>query len=152
MTIYLVRHAKAGSRHKWDGPDHERPLTSTGRRQAAAIAEALAREPITRVITSPYARCRETASPLAERLQVELEESDAITEGSALPDTLLLVDKLADESAALFTHGDVIGSLLWHAQRSGTPLDDDRMEKGSTWVLVIESGAIVSAAYRPPPT
>lgn len=151
MTIYLVRHAKAGSRHKWDGPDHERPLTKTGRGQAAAIAEVLARESITRVITSPFARCRETAAPLADRLHIEAEESDAITEGAALPDTLLLIDKLAGENAALFTHGDVIGNLLWHAQRGGTRLDDDRMEKGSTWVLTTESGAIVSATYRPPP-
>jgi 8-oxo-dGTP diphosphatase len=152
VTIYLVRHAKAGSRHKWDGPDHLRPLTKQGRRQATAIADALERDSITRVLTSPYARCRETAAPLAERLHVELEESDAITEGTALPDTLLLIDKLAGESAAMFTHGDVIGNVLWHAQRGGVQLDDDRIEKGSMWVLRFEAGAIVAATYRPPPT
>ena len=42
MSIFVVRHAKAGSRHKWDGEDVERPLSEAGRRQTAAITERLA--------------------------------------------------------------------------------------------------------------
>ena len=34
MTILLVRHARAGSRKDWDGPDEKRPLSKKGRRQA----------------------------------------------------------------------------------------------------------------------
>ena len=33
----------------------------------------------------------------------------------------------------------------------GVPLDDDRIEKGSTWVLQVEDGEIVKARYLPPP-
>ena len=39
--LFLVRHAKAGSRTDWDADDFARPLTGKGRRQAAAIAERL---------------------------------------------------------------------------------------------------------------
>ena len=38
MPLYLVRHAKAGSRHDFDGSDRDRPLTNSGRRQASALA------------------------------------------------------------------------------------------------------------------
>ena len=37
-TTYLVRHAKAGSRERWTAPDRDRPLTDSGRAQAAALA------------------------------------------------------------------------------------------------------------------
>ena len=41
-TIYLVRHAKAGSRTRWDGDDVERPLNGEGQRQATSLAKRLA--------------------------------------------------------------------------------------------------------------
>ena len=46
------------------------PLTPEGRRQIAAAAQALANEPIRRVVASPYTRALETASILLSRLQV----------------------------------------------------------------------------------
>ena len=45
-------------------------LTELGRRQAVAAAEALAAEPIRRIIASPYTRALETAAPIAERLGI----------------------------------------------------------------------------------
>ena len=45
-------------------------LTPLGHAQAEAAAGALAREPITRVITSPYTRALQTAAPLARALNV----------------------------------------------------------------------------------
>src|SRR5918999_450072 len=41
MTTYLVRHAKAGDRSQWDGPDDLRPLSKVGRRQAVGLADEL---------------------------------------------------------------------------------------------------------------
>ena len=67
-----------------------------------------------------------------------------------LPDGTFYFDKVASESSVLCSHGDVIGALLWHFQRGGIELGDDRMEKGSTWVIETEDGAVVAASYRPP--
>ena len=39
MSIFLVRHAKAGKRSHWDREDALRPLDDVGRRQALALAE-----------------------------------------------------------------------------------------------------------------
>jgi 8-oxo-dGTP diphosphatase len=151
MTVYVVRHGKAGSRSAWTDPDDQRPLTKAGRRQAAALADELDADAVTRVLSSPYVRCRQTVEPLAERLRLPVDLSEGLEEGAPLVETLALFDKLGDESAVLCTHGDVVGELLHHCARQGVRLDDDRMEKGSTWVFETEAGAIVAARYLPPP-
>jgi 8-oxo-dGTP diphosphatase len=152
MTVYVVRHGKAGSRSGWTEPDDQRPLTKAGRRQAAALAEMLAGDHVTRVLSSPYVRCRQTVEPLAERLRLPVDLADALEEGAPLVETLALFDKVGDESAVMCTHGDVVGELLDHCLRQGVRLEDDRLEKGSTWVFETEAGAIVSASYIGPPT
>jgi broad specificity phosphatase PhoE len=68
-TIYLVRHGKAAA--GFDG--HPDPgLDETGRRQAETTAADLATLPPMRIISSPLARARETAAPLAERWAREI--------------------------------------------------------------------------------
>lgn len=151
MTIYVVRHAKAGSRSRWEGPDDQRPLSKSGRRQADALADGLAAAEPSRIISSPYVRCRQTVDPLAARLRLPVELSDALAEGALLDDTRALLSKVGDETTVLSTHGDVIGWLLDDLARSGVVLDDDRLEKGSTWILELEAGVVATAGYRPPP-
>ena len=43
LMLYLVRHAKAGSRHDFHGNDRLRPLSKAGHRQAEALALAVGR-------------------------------------------------------------------------------------------------------------
>jgi broad specificity phosphatase PhoE len=56
------------------------PLTSEGHRQARAAAVALAGEPITRIICSPYTRSLQTAAPLAEAFGLPVEVSALVRE------------------------------------------------------------------------
>ena len=77
MPLYLVRHAKAGNRSKWVGPDELRPLTKSGREQADRLAGELADEPITRILSSPYVRCMQTVEPLGRKRGVEVMVSEA---------------------------------------------------------------------------
>ena len=150
--MYLVRHAKAGNRRQWSRDDDLRPLSRAGRAQAEAIADALMDAHVTRVVSSPYVRCRQTLDPLAQRLRLPLELAEALAEGASLTDTLRLIDKLHGEVAALCTHGDVIERLVAHLEKTGVELDDNRLEKGATWVLdVHEDGEIVRAEYVPAP-
>ena len=151
MTIYLVRHAKAGSRRDWSKDDDLRPLSPVGHRQATRIAEALVAVGATRIVSSPYVRCRQTLDPLAQRLRLPLELSDALAEGALLTDTLRLVEKVAGETAVLCTHGDVVTNVIEHLGNASVPVDDDRLEKGSIWELEMRDGEIVGAHYRPPP-
>jgi len=151
VTIYVVRHGKAGSRSAWTEPDDLRPLTKAGRRQADAIADAIADVGATSIFSSPYVRCRQTVEPLAERVRLPVDLSDALEEGAPLADALALLDKLGDDTAVLCTHGDVVGELLGHCSRHGVTLDTDLLAKGSIWMLETEAGAIVDARYVPPP-
>jgi phosphohistidine phosphatase SixA len=151
MTIYLVRHAKAGSRRDWTADDDLRPLSPTGHRQAVRIADALVDVGATRVVSSPFVRCRQTLDPLAQRLRLPLELSDALAEGASITDTVRLLEKVAGETTVLCTHGDVVSNVIDHLKTSGVTIDDDGIEKGSTWVLDTRDGEIVGARYLPPP-
>jgi 8-oxo-dGTP diphosphatase len=151
LTVYVVRHAKAGSRSAWDGPDDLRPLTKAGRKQAEALLEQLGGAGITRIVSSPYVRCRQTVEPLAQLLRLPVELADALAEGSLLSDLLRLIDKVSDEQSVLCTHGDMIGALLDHLRERDVPVLGDASEKGSTWALEARSGTIVAARYLEPP-
>jgi 8-oxo-dGTP diphosphatase len=150
VTVYLVRHGRAGSRRAWHDDDDLRPLSAIGRRQANSITDALVDAGVQQIVSSPYVRCRQTLDPLAQRLRLPLELSDALAEGASLTDTLRLLEKVAGETAALCTHGDVVGNVIGHLARAGVPIDDERLEKGSTWVLDTRDGEIVGARYLPP--
>jgi len=151
VTVYLVRHAKAGRRKAWADDDELRPLSKAGKAQARALAKRLAGDGITRVLSSPYVRCRQTVEPLAEGRGVPVEPSDALREGASLPDSLRLVEKVAGENAVLCTHGDVLGNLLLHFAELGVDLQTDRIEKGSVWALELDDCEVRSATYHPPP-
>lgn len=152
MTIHLLRHAKAGNRRDFGGPDDLRPLTKAGRRQAAAIAENLASKPVERVISSDYVRCRETVVPLAHGRKLQIDLDDALLEGSTWPSIEALLGKIGDTDTVLCTHGDVVGEVLQHLRNAGVPLDRDlTFPKGSIWVLDTREGEIVSGSYEPPP-
>jgi broad specificity phosphatase PhoE len=151
VTVYLVRHGKAGRRKAWSGDDGLRPLSKAGRTQARTLAKALADAGITRIVSSPFVRCRETVEPLAQRIGIDVALADALAEGASLTDALRLVEKLSDEDVALCSHGDVLGDLLHHYARAGVDLDDDRLEKASVWVLDTADGVVRGARYLPPP-
>jgi 8-oxo-dGTP diphosphatase len=150
VTIYLVRHGKAGDRSHWDGPDDLRPLSKPGRRQAEGLVEQLDGAPIEHIVSSPFVRCRQSVEPLAERRRVPVDLADELAEGALVGDAFQLIDKFAYAlaNAVLCTHGDVVGNVLDHLARRGVPLGGSvKLEKGSTWVLDIDNGEIVSGRY-----
>jgi 8-oxo-dGTP diphosphatase len=151
VTVYLVRHARAGSRSRWKGDDKLRPLSKAGRSQADGIAKRLSHEPIDLIMSSPYVRCLGTVEPLAAKLGLEIETTDALAEGARLAQALRLFEKVQDREAVLCTHGDVMQELLDHFGRHGVKLRDHRMEKGSIWVFDVEDDQVRRARYVPPP-
>lgn len=151
MKLYVIRHAKAGNRERWPDDQDLRPLTKAGRRQAAALVEPLAAHGITKIVSSPAVRCRQTVEPLGLHLRLPVDLSEAIGEGAPLDESLALVDKVTEETTLLCTHGDVVGNLLTFVERHGVRVSEMRIEKASTWVFDLEAGAVVNAAYVPPP-
>jgi 8-oxo-dGTP diphosphatase len=159
VTVYLVRHARAGDRSKWTKPDDLRPLSKAGRRQAAGLHDIVIgdvgtrrKSRVTNVLSSPYVRCVQTVEPLAEHLGLTVEVADALTEGARLQDALPIVEKYSDTNAVLCMHGDVLPELLEHFARGGLGLPHDRVEKGSTWALDFDDGKVTAIRYFAPPT
>jgi 8-oxo-dGTP diphosphatase len=148
FACYVVRHADAGKRGAI--ADDRRPLSRRGRAQADAIADLLADAGITRLVASPYTRCIQTLEALGARLDVEVETVDALGEGGGATAALALIDA-AESPIAICSHGDVIGAVIEAMDRRGVPRDDDRVAKGSTWVLTRGPDGVVGAHYVPAP-
>ncbi len=153
MTLFLLRHAQAGSRSDWPGDDRTRPLTSVGRHQSADLVGMLAEMGLAKVFSSPYTRCVETAAPLAARLGVSVIITEALAEGPHYG-ALALVRSLGHENALLCSHGDIIPALLdTFAFVDGVDLGPNpRCQKGSLWVLEpdAEAQTISRVQYIPP--
>lgn len=152
MPILLVRHADAGSRSTWEGPDTQRPLNSAGHAQAQVLAHILEKFAPKRLLSSPYARCVQTLEPLGMLLGLAVEPVEELAEGRSF-EAFELIRSLADSNSAICTHGDVIPEVL-RALAAEDELDlgpNPRQSKGSTWVLETAGRRFISAAYLPAP-
>jgi 8-oxo-dGTP diphosphatase len=135
VSIYLVRHAKAGSRSHWDGDDRVRPLSKNGWKQAEAIAARLAPRDPSALFASPFARCRETLEPLALAAELDIVSDDRLAEGSTFEDALELLAAVPDR-AVLCSHGDVIPDTIAALERRGCDVGGHPdWRKGSVWTI-----------------
>jgi phosphohistidine phosphatase SixA len=143
MTLLLLRHGTAGHRDPAvdEEEDRLRPLDERGFLQADALPALYAGYGVERLVTSPYARCRQSVEPLAAALGLPVEERAELAEGVAEPEVRALVGELARSTAVLCTHGDILDMLL-----------GEEPEKGSTWVVEpVTDGGISRRSYLPPP-
>lgn len=74
MVLVLIRHCET------TGQEPDAPLTATGRRQAETLARRLEEVGIERVVSSPFVRAVQSASPLAERLGLPVETDPRLRE------------------------------------------------------------------------
>jgi 8-oxo-dGTP diphosphatase len=153
MTIYLVRHAKAGERNAWLDHDELRPLSGRGHMQARGLIDVLADARFERVVSSWYVRCLESVVPIASVRRQAIEPADALAEGASLDEALSLVRKHAGHGAVMSTHGDIMAMLLEYFAARGVDIGPNpQWPKGCTWVLDTDATNEVRAAhYIPPP-
>ncbi|HUG07646.1 MAG TPA: NUDIX hydrolase [Acidimicrobiia bacterium] len=152
-TLFLLRHAAARDRSKWEGKDAIRPLTKKGRRQAVAITESLRDRGIEKIYTSPYTRCVHTVEPLADAIGAKVIEHDALAEGPDIDGAYDLADQLVGHNAVLCTHGDVIPAVINRMMWAGLTLESRfYCSKGSIWEVDLERGRFTTARYVPPPS
>jgi 8-oxo-dGTP diphosphatase len=148
MPLYVVRHAEAGSRRSWSGPDHLRPLSKRGTAQAEVIARRFDDIPLDRILSSPFTRCVQTVEPLALSRRSEMITSDDLAEGTPVERVIALMVKMRDESSVLCSHGDVIEALIPRLVLGGMRVDGPAgFAKGSVWELHAEEGSFVLGRY-----
>jgi phosphohistidine phosphatase SixA len=149
--VYLVRHAHAGSKAEWDGPDLERPLSAAGRAQADGLVARLGGYAVGRILSSPALRCRQTVEPLARRRRLTVEPTDRLGVDASVDGLLALLGDPALGHAVLCTHGELIGLAFERLQAAGLGLPrPPRWPKGSTWVLGRSGGRVADASYLEP--
>jgi broad specificity phosphatase PhoE len=80
-TIFLARHGESdwNAANRFQGHS-DRPLTELGRRQAEALAEAVARENVGAIYSSPLIRALETARIVAARTGLPVMEDEDLRE------------------------------------------------------------------------
>ncbi len=152
MSVYVVRHAKAGRSTAWAGPDSLRPLSGAGRRQAKRLVDVLAGAQVGLVLSSPSARCCATVEPLARDRGLVVQLESDLAENAMPEAAAALLQALVDQDAVVCTHGDLIQAVLERLVLDGLPINGElRWEKGSIWVLEAVGTAFVSGQYLPPP-
>jgi 8-oxo-dGTP diphosphatase len=152
-VIVLVRHAKAGKRSEWDGPDAERPLDPTGSEQAEALVDFLACFGVDRVVAANRTRCIDTVAPYAKTIGVEVEveplfADDVFVKSPLATQTALLALAKPGHVTAVCSQGLTIPSLVDRfadGVGDGHPESDTR--KGAAWVLSLVDGDVLAMDY-----
>ena len=115
--VFLVRHAEAAG----GGRDADRPLTAAGRDAFSDLLGMLApRLLVTRVLSSPFRRARETAEILASATGVEAEADDELASGRTGGRELLERAREAGPGTALVGHNQEVAEALTIA--AGKPM------------------------------
>lgn len=151
MTIYLVRHAKAGSRKNWDDDDTQRPLVESGWVQARLLVQQFANETVTMLLSSPFLRCQQTLEPLSAWTGLPVIIEDRLAENTDRETVRQLLEEVP-EGAVLCSHGDVIPSVLGLLEHEGMTLNswcDTR--KSATAILDRVGKSFVAASFWAPP-
>jgi len=157
MTLYIVRHAHAGSRRSWDADDAQRPLSDRGQRQAEHVVKLLGDEPVALVLSSPAVRCVQTVVPLAEHRGLTVHDDPLLFEGSDAGKAvlhLLAQARATDGDVVACSHGDLIPRALGLLVGDGMEIVGDEgpalSKKGSTWAIEVSKGRARRGRYLPP--
>ena len=151
-ALYVIRHAKAGIRAAWSGPDEERPLTRRGRKQARRLVERFQGLDIQRILSSPFVRCMQTVEPLAEARGLPVEVATELREGASVDELLRGLATFGGRPTVVCGHGTEIRSMIDRLEAGGATIEGARgIAKGSVWVLDREGERIVAAHYLPAP-
>ena len=105
MHLYFLRHGEADWPN-WNKPDDERPLTERGKKEMKKVAAFLRRLDLSldHIITSPLARAKQTAEPVAKFFELELSQDELLEPGFGSTELKKLVKKYPGESLMVVGH------------------------------------------------
>jgi 8-oxo-dGTP diphosphatase len=134
-TVVLVRHATAGKRSAWSGPDEERPLDEVGRDRARALAGLLVWFNPQRFVSAAPRRCVQTVAPAATRVGRPVDVEPDFNESADPADAAARRRALAADgvSTVVCSQGGLIPGLL--AALTGAAEPALRTPKGEGWVI-----------------
>ena len=159
-AVVLVRHARAGHREDYDGPDELRPLDAKGRRQAEALTGELNVFMPGSVRSAPLERCRGTVAPLAQSLGQEVRVEPVLAEDAYRDDPAGARRRLVELASAEVDGGSIVvcsqggvipGVVKSLAGRSDVPIGQVSTPKAAYWLLSFDGRRLVQADSYPSP-
>jgi 8-oxo-(d)GTP phosphatase len=144
--LVILRHGRAKSRKAWSKDDRERPLTKAGEFQAEQVVPVLGAYGVTHILTSSSRRCWRTVAPYADVADLEMEDTDDLSEEDATPETVAEQVKgllALKEASVLCTHRPV---LPWVFEALG--LETPSLAPGSVFVVHHRKGRVVATEHH----
>jgi broad specificity phosphatase PhoE len=106
-TVIIVRHAE-----KEALPAADPPLTVAGQARAKALLDAVRDAHVTSVITTQFARTRETAAPAARALGITPEVVPTTSGASHVQDVAAAIRKHAGETVLVVGHSNTVTEIV----------------------------------------
>ncbi|CAG7623163.1 SixA phosphatase family protein [Rhodococcus opacus] len=133
----LVRHAHAGKKQRWRGPDADRPLSTLGHRQARGLVAALSGIEVRALRSSPALRCRQTLMPLAAARGLRIDNHPLLAIGAPTNELFALLSAPDVDGAVFCTHREVLDALAEFARAQGSTCVPRAATtaKGGAWVV-----------------
>lgn len=142
MRCYFLRHGLAGDPAEWQGKDFDRPLTGDGQTRMAREAKTIdkLKLDLDAIVTSPLVRAKQTATIVAERLDLtdKLEEDPRLGGNFDIKGLAGILEQHPDAGAIMLvghepSMSDVIGNII-----GGASID-------------LKKGALACVELRDPP-
>ncbi|SFC25182.1 2,3-bisphosphoglycerate-dependent phosphoglycerate mutase [Bacillus sp. OV322] len=141
-NVYFVRHAEA------EGQAYDARLTDRGQEQASHLSAALSGVSIDRIISSPFLRAVQTAGPLAEKRNLEIEIDERLSErvlGSGnLPDWLGKLESSFTDLEVKLEGGE----SSREAMTRGTAVVEDALKSDEEHILLVTHGNLMSLMIK----
>jgi 8-oxo-dGTP diphosphatase len=135
--VLLIRHARAGARGRYPGPDSQRPLEPSGVDDVDRLAGVVRLFLPGRLVSATVRRCVQTLTALGTGLPIETDgrfddDSDPATAAAAIRELA------KGPTAVVCSQGQLIPRLL--AVLTGGDESDYRIPKGDGWLLAFAGG------------
>lgn len=148
--VLLVRHAHAGTKEGWAGPDALRPLSSRGRAERDRLATVLRLFAPGRVVSAAPLRCRDTVAVLGLPVVVDTTFNEFSPHGLAGARKALLALTRTHITTVVCSQGKVIPPLLATIRPPDWPLADEfATGKGTGWLLAYAGDHLVGLDRLP---
>jgi 2,3-bisphosphoglycerate-dependent phosphoglycerate mutase len=141
-TLYLVRHCRA------TGQQPDAPLTTEGQTQAIALANLLQDAKVERIVSSPFVRAYQSIVPLAERLGLQIETDNRLSERVLSSQPL---DDWRDRLAETFVNLDIFfegGESSRVAMKRGVAVLDEILQQSVTTSVIVTHGNLMTLILK----
>ena len=109
MQLLVIRHALPLRSEPGEGADPD--LSEDGIEQAKRLPDALARFPITRIVSSPQRRAVQTAQPIADRLGLTIDIEERVAEYDYGLSHYVPIEEASEEDVQRLIAGHLPGNV-----------------------------------------